>query len=53
MTLSFSFFFQKVLLKSSEAGTVLEINGLQVKLVIPSISHCLPMKEGACGSSFV
>lgn len=47
------FSFQKAVFKSLKSGTVLEINGLRVKLVIPSTSHCLSMREGPRGCNFV
>lgn len=43
----------QTLLRSFRPGTVLEINGLQVKLVISSTPYCLCTREGPCSFNFV
>lgn len=49
LLLCFFFFKKKAPLKIIESGTVLEKKRLQIKLGIPSIPHCLPMREGFVG----
>lgn len=51
ITVFFSFF--QTLLRRFRPGTVLEINGLQVNLVISSTPYCLCMREGPYGFNFV
>lgn len=42
----------KTLLESSDSGTVIDVDGLKVKLVIPSTAHGLSMRDGPRAPAF-